>query len=109
MRDSKKQNGDEVLYKTLKAITGLQAEKTVNATIQNDLLKLKALAKADEEDDRHLWRLQKQRGDRDRRGYKIENDQTIFVADHVYFPNGTVASAFDSNHKMRGKIASYKE
>ena len=54
MRDSKKQNDGEVLYKTLKAINGLQAEKTVNATIQNDLLKLKALAKADEEDDRHL-------------------------------------------------------
>ena len=105
--DSKKQNDGEVLYKTLKAINGLQAEKKVNAAIQNDLLKLKALAKADEEDDRHLWRLQKQRGDR--RGYKIQNDQAILVADHVYFPNGTVASAFDSNHKMRGKIPSYKE
>ena len=79
----------------------------VNVTIQNDLLKLKALAKADEEDDRHLWRLVKQRGDR--RGYKIENDQSILTAGRVYFPNGTAASTFDSNHKMRGKIVSYKE
>ena len=79
----------------------------MNVTIQNDLLKLKALAKADEEDDRHLWRLVKQRGDR--RGYKIENDQSILTAGRVYFPNGTAASTFDSNHKMRGKIVSYKE
>ena len=104
LRDSKKHNDGEVLDRTLKAINALQAEKQVNAAIQNDLLKLKAI---DEEDDRHMWRLAKQRGDR--RGYKIENDQSILTADRVYSPNGTAASAFDSNHKMRGKIASYKE
>ena len=108
LRDSKKHNDDEALEKATKAIEALNAEKSANAAIQADMLKLDALSNAkSQEEDKHLWRLAKQRGDR--RGYKIENGQAIFVGGKVFFPNGPAASAFDSNHKMRGTIANQKK